>query len=453
MLEGLKKALVLLTAAGERRANRDLGRKATVAAARLLRDPKSIGERLKGLGDAALLHETETGSWVGPEAISNGVGGPFDACDLRHWLALAEISGVPAVPAREVLSLDDAEMAVLSGKVEMPENAVSRSVRKNAHLLEPYADGAEAEQEEAVDFDSLDEKLHAAMDAVPEGWMVRYARCGSSNLKSFAGAGAAGPEAPQVRLGPNLEIGPGWVRVGNRRRVDVSDSRTVEAAAQGPGGNFPFLARPWMEAARYAVSEDPHRHGTAFAGKGIWPAEWRAFVENGKVRGVSWYYGWCGSADQESAAIALQVRDLAQAMADKAAGIGAWPRYMDVEFVRSSQNPSLLGNEAVQAALVSLGRETVSCTLDFIETAEGGLMLLEGGPPNTPFGGGHPCAFAGCGGAPKFGNRTLTDGVAFRTMPQVLLGDPSTWVDGDREGCILSWDEVEELAMGPAPQP
>lgn len=453
MFEGLRKALVILTAQGERKAASDLARKATVAAARMLRDPGSLGDRLKGLGDAAALHEAETGSWVGPEAIAGGSGGPFDACDLRHWLAVAEASGVPAVPAREILSLGEGEMGFLSGRMEMPDNAAARSVRKNAHLLEAYAGGAEADREPGVDVEGLVEKLHAAMDSVPEGWMVRYARCGSSNLKSFAGAGAAGPEAPQVSLGPDLEVGPGWVRRGNRRRVDVSDSRTVEAAAQGPGGPFPFLARPWMEAARYAVAEDPHRHGTVFAGKGMWPAEWRAFVEDGKVRGVSWYYGWCGTADGENAAIALQVRDLAQAMADKAAAMEAWPRFMDVEFARSSRSPALLGNRVIQGALASLGRETVSCTLDFIETADGGLMFLEGGPPNTPFGGGHPCAFAGCGGQPKFGVRTLTDGVAFRTMPQVLLGDPATWTDGDRTGCVLTWDEVEELAMQDAPKP
>lgn len=450
MFEGLRKALVLLTAASERRTAHDLARKATVAAARFLRDPKSIGERLKGFGDVALLHGRETGSWIGPESI--GGGGPFDACDLRHWLALAELSGVPAVPAREILNLDDGEMEMLSGKVEMPDNAAARSVRRNAHLLKPYAEGLPEETVPPVDPEALYEKLHAAMDGVPEGWMVRYARCGSLNLKSFAGAGAAGPEAPQVRLGPSIEVGPGWVRTGNRRRVDVSDSRTVEAAAHGPGVSFPFLARPWVEAARYAVGDDPHRHGTAFAGKGIWPAEWRAFVEGGRVRGVSWYYAWSGSADSESAAVALQVRDLAQAIADKAMELGAWPRYMDVEFVRASGNPALLENEAVKAALSSLGRETVSCTLDFIETADG-LMLLEGGPANTPFGGGHPCGFAGCGGLPKFGNRTLTEGVAFRTMPHVMLADPSTWSDGDRSGCILTWEEAEELAMEAAPRP
>src|SRR3546814_10810238 len=77
--------------------------------------------------------------------------------------------------------------------------------------------------------------LFNAMDEVPEEWMVRSNRCGSSELKALAGFGAIGHQVPEVRFGSNLEIGPGLVRVGNRRRVHVSDARTVQAAAQGPG--------------------------------------------------------------------------------------------------------------------------------------------------------------------------------------------------------------------------
>ncbi|WP_212771731.1 glycoside hydrolase domain-containing protein [Acinetobacter sp. VT 511] len=62
--------------------------------------------------------------------------------------------------------------------------------------------------------------------------MVRHIRSGSSLLKSFAGLGHAGKAAPEARLSSSLEVGPGWVRVGNRRRVDVGDRRTVQAYAR-----------------------------------------------------------------------------------------------------------------------------------------------------------------------------------------------------------------------------
>lgn len=449
MFQRLRQALVMLAAAGDRKVSHDLARRAAVIGAKLLRDPGAMRERLEEFEAMARLHAEETSSWVEPEKV--GGGGPFDACDLRCWLELARVAGVSAVPAREILTLEEHEMAALSGKVGIPDTAPARFVRSRAGPLENLIGGGEVPEVPEADMEELEERLFAAMDDVPEGWMVRYARCGSSELKALAGAGAAGPQAPEVRFGPDLEVGPGWVRKGNRRRVHVSDARTVRAAAEGPGGRAVFLARPWVEAARFLVGEDPHRHGTAFAGKGAWPAEWRAFVENGRVRGVSFYYGWCGQATPEDARVAMEVRGLAQRIADAATAARAWPRYMDLEFVRHSGNEEMLSDPRIAEALESLGREAVSCTLDFIETP-GGLMLLEGGPANTPFGGGHPCAFAGCGGPPRFGNRTLTDGVAFRSMPHVLLGDPSTWTDGDREGCILTWEEAEALAIAsPAP--
>lgn len=449
MLHRLRQSLVLLAAAADRKAAVDLGRRAAVLGAKLLRNPSAIRQRLEGFEEIARLHEAETSLWVAPAEVAQG--GPFDACDLRCWLELARVAGVPAVPAREILSLEEHEMSALSGKVGLPDTAPARFARSRAGLLEGHLGGAEHPGGPEPDMEELRERLYAAMDDVPEGWMVRYARCGSSELKTLAGAGAAGPQVPEVRFGPNLEVGPGWVRDGNRRRVHVSDARTVEAAAQGPGGRAVFLARPWAEAARYLVGEDPHRHGTAFAGKGAWPAEWRAFVERGRVVGVSFYYGWCGQAEPHDARVALEVRDLAQRVADAAVEARAWPRYMDVEFVRFSRNERLLSDPKVASALERFGRESVACTLDFIETRDG-LVLLEGGPANTPFGGGHPCAFAGCGGQPRFGNSTEVEGVAFRTMPHVLLGDLSTWTEGEREGCILTWEEAEALAA-PSPGP
>jgi hypothetical protein len=38
------------------------------------------------------------------------------------------------------------------------------------------------------------------------------------------------------------------------------------------------------------------------------------------------------------------------------------------------------------------------------------------------------------------------EGVAFETMPGVLIAEPESWNPGDKKGCILSWDDVEALA-------
>lgn len=451
MLERLQQVLVSLAARAGAHAFGQAARRSTVLLARMLRAPAMIAKNLEGLRDTMQLHGRETGSWVEAGQLVKQ-GGPFDACDLRCWVSLAEKAGVPVVPAHEILRLTHAEMDELSGKVKMPHTPVTRANGKGSALLDEHAevlaeiaDGLGA-NDHAGDRDELVERLYAAMDNVPEGWMVRNARVGSIELKALAGAGAIGEVAPEVRFGPDLEIGPGWIRDGNRRRVHVGDHRTVEAVARGPAGPTAFLARPWVKAARYLVSDDPHRHGTQFAGKGVWPAEWRAFVEDGAVVGVSWYYGWCGSVTPENARMALEVRRKAQLVIDVCAQLSAWPRYMDVEFVRSSGNPAILEDEEVRKWLEVFGREKISCTLDFIETEADGAVLLEGGPANTPFGGGHPCAFAGNGGPPRFGRKTVTHGVAFDMMEGVLLGDTRTWAEKGSDRHILTWEEVAALA-------
>lgn len=446
----LRQALLWLSAKSDEKLANDSSRKLTAVAAKLFRMP-NIVENLKGFAEVAKFHETETASWVSPAALSEREGVPFDACDIRHWIEIAKMADVPFVDAREILALTESEMSALSGKVKLPEG---RALTALAHGLQENADVVSKELEsvvnlfvsESVNEDEAFERLYDAMDGVPEGWMVRFARTGGSELKVLAGAGVVADRTPEIRFSNDLEVGPGWVRNGNRRRVNVSDMRTVTAAAEGPGGDMTFIARPWVKAARYFVTNDPHRQNTPFQGKGVWPAEWRAFVEDGVVVGVSYYYGWTGEANQENAAIALEVREAAQRMVDVAMERQLWPRYMDVEHARRARNPRLAENEQFQEGMRIFGRETVSCTLDFIETAKG-LMLLEGGPGASPMGGGHPCSFAGCGGKPTLGNCAQTNGVAFRNMPHVIVGDPKTWEDGDRTGCILTWDEVHELAM------
>lgn len=452
MFKNIRQAILAVTVRAQQAERAETVRKARGIAAALFRKPSDIEKKLASFADVMGQHEAETASWVTFDQYSEGARGPFDACDIRVWLALAEEAGVAAIPAREVLRLKEAEMSLLSGKAEIPEDRVTQGIRRRAAVYLQTI-GAEGEipvpAENDIDPAELEERLFAAMDDLPEGWMVRSARCGSIELKSLAGSGLAGPTAPEVRFGNDLEIGPGWIRNGNRRRVNVSDTRTMASYAEGPGGDAVFLARPWMESARYFVGPDPHRHGTPFAGKGVWPAEWRAFVEGGVVVGVSNYYGWCGEVSRENAEIALEVRNLAQRIVDRALETKMFPRYMDVEFARMNEHPKVKENATMQAALEVFGRETVSCTLDFIETKDRGLMLLEGGPAHTPFGGGHPCSFAGCGGKPTFGNRISVEGVAFKLMPQVILADPATWNDGDRTDCILSWDAVNALVNEP----
>jgi hypothetical protein len=427
MLDALRKLMLSINARAQAKASLDAARRLAVLA---IKSGPRLAKQLEAIQEMADRHEAETAGWVAPEVLAQGRGGRFDACDLRHWLALAGRAGVPAVPAREILSLSEAEIAVASGRIELPA-VLARRLQKVAR--EQFPDAEASAPEETPDPEAVREKLAAAMDEVPYGYMVRHVRCGPSSLKALAGCGASGPEAPEVRFGADLEVGPGWVRLGNRRLVDAADKRFVEGYSQGPNGPSVFVARPWVQASRFFVGEDPHRHGTQFAGKGVWPAEWRAFVENGEVIGVSSYYAWCGQATPENARMALKVRAAAQRIIDETRRQNAVPVYMDVEFVRDSAH--------FTDVAARFPRDAIACTLDFIETKDGGsedgLLFLEGGPAYTRAGGGHPCGFAGL---------ERPEGVAFTMMPGVCLGDPKTWKEGDRTGRILSWAEVEDLA-------
>ena len=463
MLKEIQKMIVAIATQADNHEISKKLRKASIVSALALKGSKAI-ENLAGIGKIAKFHESETSSWVTYKDACEGKTGPFDACDLQHWIRLAELAGVDAVPSIEILHLSEDEVSSASGSIDMSKgnkiiDVAQKGAKKAAEaIVEASSNGNMSDQHKdavdglsivvsksEVDPEIVVDKLFSAMDDIPEGWMVRNTRIGSQNLKALAGAGVIGREIPEVRFGPDLEVGPGWVRIGNRRMLDIKDGRTIEAIATGPAGGTTFLARPWVDASRHVVVEDPHREDTPFKGAGIWPAEWRAFVEDGVVVGVSYYYSWSGNAEALDAVISLRVREQAQKIIDAAVEMSMYPRYMDLEFMRINTSKSVQDNKLLQDMLDLFGREKVACTLDFIET-EDGVQFLEGGPANTPIGGGHPCGFAGYGGAPGGGRKTNTHGVALKNMSHVIPGDSKTWKDGDRTGSIYTWQEIEELA-------
>jgi hypothetical protein len=458
-IEMMRQAVIALTVEGDKRATRDDVRKMLAGAAGAARAPKGGFEiMMNGIADGLAFEKAESADWLDAETIRNGASGPFDACDLEMWLAICERIGVATVPGEVILRLNRVESEIVSGQSEIPESrskdaiiAAMKAMVEQAdregvtpEMLDLFVYLFDTAEQDAVDREDLQERLAACMDEVPEGYMVRTAACGGSELKALAGTGLAGPTAPETKFGPDLEVGPGWVRLGNRRTLNTRDHRTVSLTAQRPKSDLVFLARPWVQASRWIETMDPHRDGSPFAGPGRWPAEWRAFVVDGKVSGVAFYYSFSGEMNPENARMALEVRDTAQRLVDGMMAQKLWPRYMKAEYARRNPHPDM------QAALADFGRETVSCSLDFIETDEG-LLLIEGGPANTPVGGAHVCSFAGVGlrkGAVD--GRLMAKssyGVAFRAMPHINMMEPTTWHDGDRTGSIATWAETEALAL------
>ena len=427
--------------AGQRDTGRTL-RRIGLETGALLRGPaEEARERISGIAETAERAEREAASWVDPEKIDSG--GPFDACDLRHWLLLAERAGVPFVPAREVLSLCEAELSAIDQQLQLPgfvSNAISRGLKR----VLPELDGVAPPDGPRPDPAEIHERLFRAMEGIPSDWMVRTNISGSSMLKSLAGTGMIADGREGATLGEGVEVGAGWVRVGNRARIDATDKRFVETFARGHKDRLHYLARPWVTAARYGEAEDPHRHGSQFAGKGRWPMEWRCFVEGGRVTGVAAYYGWVGSVTPENAARALEAAEAAQRIVDAGLGLNLKPRWMDVELLRFASKEAL-SRPHLRETLDRFPADGFACTLDFIET-DRGLTLLEGGPPHTPIGGGHPCAFAGFGSRPNGACRT--DGIALRLIDGVCLGDPKSWMARENDGSVLSWEEARGLSRG-----
>lgn len=443
---------------------RELGGKARRPALQttaMFRGPvKTARATMDGMTNMMSFADDEASSWLDPEEIGTKAGG-FDACDLRHWLIIAGKAGAPSVPARQILTLSEDELGAISQKIQIPDHirkAIAKGMTKT-YSAEERADLDQAASEMAATEDAIDpsrisERLHDAMDDVPHNWIVRSNLAGPSTLKAFAGAGVLEEDKTTWSPGDtNLDIGPGWVRHGNRRRVDATDARFVDTFAGGHKSDIHYLARPWITAARRVDGPDPHRHGTPFAGKGSWPCEWRVFIENGHVTGVACYYGWIGEATPENARKALEAVALAEKMIATAKALGLSSRLMELELLRDSTNRAKAAGQAVHPSrtevLDRFPRDGLHASLDFIEgigpDGKPEMMFLEGGPAHTPIGGGHPCAFAGNGTRPG-SHACRCEGVALKLMDHVILADPKTWMPGEIRNHILSWDEARALA-------
>ena len=133
-----------------------------------------------------------------------------------------------------------------------------------------------------------------------------------------------------------------------------------------------------------------------------YPVEYRAFVANGRVAGISNYYPQRPlrkRQDEIDAVNALASR-LATALAETRRQV-VWPMPLP-------GHPE--GAEAEKAEPGTA--ERVHFTADFVITEDEGAMLLEGGPPH--FGGAHPCCFE---------HREAIEGVALEGHNE----DDDTW--------------------------
>lgn len=440
----------ITVAAGHKDMMKSLRKLALSTAATLRKPGEAVRETFSSIDAIARLHDEEAASWRDPETLSSTEDNPIDACDLRFWLLLAEKAGVPSIPARQILSLSEDEFAMVSGDVHIPDFIRHNLHRRlEAHDLLPSEDEVPADQSnEAIQEtrSRVIEKLYAAMDDVPSGYMVRSNISGGAQLKSLAGTGTLENADEHMQVSEDVKVGPGYITFGNRRCIDTKDDRIIKMFAGGHKSEIHFFARPWVTASRHCDGVDPHRAGSGMPDRGSWPCEWRVFIQNGKIAGVSSYYPWTEAATPEACHFSLEAVAQAEKILAEAKKMRIQTRFMDIELSRSSKNKEM------KEVADRFPRDDLSFTLDFMETEEG-LTLLEGGPGFTPIGGAFPCGFVGHGMTQKHGLIDCKiEGVAIRQMDHIHLAEPSTWKDGDRAGCILSWDQARALADAYEPE-
>jgi hypothetical protein len=119
---------------------------------------------------------------------------------------------------------------------------------------------------------------------------------------------------------------------------------------------------------------------------GSWPAEFRVFVESGRIVGISNYYPQVAMDPERFAAPMREVRDAAQAILDTMAelhlGVGN-------HALCSDRNPGGVMEDTPDWMSHTWGRQDF--TLDFILSESNTIFFLEGGPAGMT--SAHPCCF------------------------------------------------------------
>jgi hypothetical protein len=249
--------------------------------------------------------------------------GYFNGISLGNWLTVAARAGVPFIPARLLAS---ASPTVIYAGVQ----------------------GIKMHEPQQSEFDAF----MADLQWIKPGEMLRFDMCAAATIKA--------------RLSDGGPIQSGWFEEDLVKYPDV-DGRIIHALLNYTFEYLPVFARPIIPLRMVEGDAPDHPLGR-------WPREWRVFVNEGRVTGVSNYYLQAPAKASESAA-AAKAAELAQAMIGALIEAKSWPHHPRMEGVFNT--------------------EAVSCSLDFAEGPGGELVLVEGGPPHifSPPWGAHPCCF------------------------------------------------------------
>lgn len=199
------------------------------------------------------------------------------------------------------------------------------------------------------------ERLDAAYEhvrrAARPNWMLRWDCCASADLK-FSMSEGRKPDA------------------GTRQTLPV-DCRLLEILEDYPRVVVPVWRRPWI--------------GDQMLFLDGYPVEYRAFIENGKLIGISSYYPQ-RPLPRDDGHLAAVEKHVARLL-DELEPPFEWPVIASEQMRVNAMRPLPDGENAPTAGPLQDG---VHFTADFAATRLG-MVLLEGGPPH--FMGAAPCCF------------------------------------------------------------
>lgn len=254
---------------------------------------------------------------------------PFDVMSLGNWITIASEAGVPFVPIRFLAA--PRSLSLFSDAMGNPRNDNNRA-----------------------ELEALDE----AIQSLRPDEMLRFDHCGSSALKSRISKGQ-----------PVLAGDARGVVVGHNGQIDhIICERLGESFINSMSEAMPVWARP--------IIKPKTRPGWDFhtGQSGDWPAEWRVYVREGKVVGISNYYPQSAAGPDE---------------------IGTAKRvavYTDMLIQRMGELQLYPHHPRYVAAFEP---ETISFSADYIVAEDGECLFLEGGPAHIykPAFGASPCCF------------------------------------------------------------
>lgn len=320
-------------------------------------------------------------------------GAPFNVGSLGNWMILADAAGVPTVPISFLGSLTLVDY--------LRHDASANGVVAPADM--PAGFGGTAEQADTGGLDAQARAnvaaVNAALSRIEGPVFVRSDGAASHRVKleTYSGCDVA-------RQGAATGFGYDTLPDGSRQ-VLLKDERLGDVFMGWPEPNMPIWARPLIPA---RMLEGP---------RGAYQAEWRVFVYDGNIAGISSYYPQVARDRSSQADELALMTSLTYAQA-----------IIDVMLARS-----LRPHHPRFELRPDFDKQKLHCSFDFIETADGGVMMIEGGPPHlrNPAYGAHPCSFSDWDGD--------------RLVPQAVMPAGVAWGGGVFESAAQLTERLQDV--------